>query len=78
MNRLFEILKDGKWVKCSFQDIKAGDLFRAYEQEEAIIYAGKPVVFEASTDAKQKNETWCIEIKEPTESLIRRNIYGEF
>lgn len=78
MNRLYEMMKNGKWVKCNFQDIKTGDIFRAYEQEEKIIYAGKAVIFEASTDAKQKDDTWFIEIKEPTESLIRRNIYGEF
>jgi hypothetical protein len=78
MNRRFEVFCNDKWNECKFQDLKSGDVFRSFEQEDKILYSGKAVVFEASSNAKQLDGVWCIEIKEPTEELIRNNIHGKF
>lgn len=64
MTRRFEVLRSGKWEECNFQDIKAGDSFRAFEQEDKIIFTGRAVIFVAATDPIQKNGKWFIEIIE--------------
>jgi hypothetical protein len=69
MTHRIEVFRNNEWIECKFQDLKAGENFRVYEQEEVILFVGRASIFTTGGDAVQKNGKWSIEIIDPDESL---------
>jgi hypothetical protein len=78
MTHRIEVFRNNEWVHCNFQDLKAGEDFRMYEQEEVILFVGRAAIFRTGSDAKQINGKWFIEIIDPDEPNIQEKINGKF
>lgn len=77
MTHLIEVFRNNEWMQCNFQDLKAGESFRMYEQEEVILFVGRAAIFTTSADAKQRNGKWFIEIIDPDDPSIQEKINGK-
>jgi hypothetical protein len=63
--RVAEILKDGLWIECKFEELTTGDTFRLFEPNgELVIGPKKNSVFVCTSNAYVGNESiWMVDVE---------------
>ncbi len=67
MKRIFEILKDEKWIPIEMEYLRKGDQFRIFDQYDdglqKVIFEDKDVFTCLDDTYKNENDLWTVNIK---------------